>query len=80
MVPVLMIGLLVFHPLPSDAARGGRIGGGSFRAPSMPRTGGYRGGGMGGGMRGGYNRGYGGGIGFPLHAHHRALTPQSKKA
>ena len=28
MVPVLMIGLLVFHPLPSDAARGGRIGGG----------------------------------------------------
>ena len=66
MVPVLMIGLLVFHPLPSDAARGGRIGGGSFRAPSMPRTGGYRGGGMGGGMRGGYNRGYGGGIGFPF--------------
>ena len=63
MVPVLMIGLLVFHPLPSEAARGGRIGGGSFRAPSMPRTGGgYRGGGMGGG----YNRGYGGGIGFPF--------------
>ena len=62
MVPVLMIGLLVFHPLPSDAARGGRIGGGSFRAPSMPRSGGYRGGGMGGG----YNRGYGGGIGFPF--------------
>ena len=62
MVPVLMIGLLVFHPLPSEAARGGRIGGGSFRAPTMPRSGGYRGGGMGGG----YNRGYGGGIGFPF--------------
>ena len=66
MVPVLMIGLLVFHPLPSEAARGGRIGGGSFRAPSMPRSGGYRGGGMGGRMGGGYNRGYGGGIGFPF--------------
>ena len=63
MVPVLLIGLLVFHPLPSDAARGGRIGGGSFRAPTMPRTGGYRGG---GGMGGGYSRGYGGGIGFPF--------------
>ena len=63
MVPVVMIGLLVFHPLPSDAARGGRIGGGSFRAPTMPRTGGYRGG---GGMGGGYSRGYGGGIGFPF--------------
>ena len=63
MVPVVMIGLLVFHPLPSEAARGGRIGGGSFRAPTMPRTGGYRGG---GGMGGGYSRGYGGGIGFPF--------------
>lgn len=63
MVPVLIIGLLVFHPLPSDAARGGRIGGGSFRAPTMPRSGGYRGGGMGSG----YSRGgYGGGIGFPF--------------
>ena len=63
MVPVVMIGLLVFHPLPSEAARGGRIGGGSFRAPTMPRAGGYRGG---GGMGGGYSRGYGGGIGFPF--------------
>ena len=50
-------------PQPSEAARGGRIGGGSFRAPSMPRSSGYRGGGMGGG----YNRGYGGGgFGFPF--------------
>ena len=63
LVPVLMIGLLVFHPLPSEAARGGRIGGGSFRAPTMPRGGGYGGGGMGGG---GYSRGYGGGFGFPF--------------
>ena len=63
MVPVLLIGLLVLMPQPSEAARGGRIGGGSFRAPSMPRSSGYRGGSMGGG----YNRGYGGGgFGFPF--------------
>ena len=63
MVPVLLIGLLVLMPQPSEAARGGRIGGGSFRAPSMPRSGGYGGGGMGGG----YSRGYGGGgFGFPF--------------
>ena len=62
MVPVLLIGLLVLMPQPSEAARGGRIGGGSFRAPSMPRSSGYRGGSMGGG----YNRSYGGGgFGFP---------------
>ena len=62
LVPVLVVGLLVLHPQPSEAARGGRIGGGSFRAPSMPRSGGYSrsyGG-------GGYGRGYGGGMGFPF--------------
>ena len=65
MVPVLLVGLLLIHPLPSDAARGGRIGGGSFRAPSMPRSGSY-GGGVRGGYNGGYNRGFGGGFGFPF--------------
>jgi len=65
MVPVLLMGLLLVHPLPSDAARGGRIGGGSFRAPSVPRSGGY-GGGVRGGYNGGYNRGFGGGFGFPF--------------
>ena len=62
LVPVVVIGLLVISPQPSEAARGGRIGGGSFRAPSMPRGGGYSrsyGG-------GGYNRGFGGGMGFPF--------------
>ena len=54
-------------PQQADAARGGRMGGGSFRAPSMPRTmprssGGYRGG-YGGGY-GGYGRR--GGFGFPF--------------
>jgi len=62
LVPLFIAGLLVISPQPSEAARGGRIGGGSFRAPSMPRSGGYSrsyGG-------GGYNRGFGGGIGFPF--------------
>ncbi|MEB3308573.1 MAG: DUF1517 domain-containing protein [Cyanobacteriota bacterium] len=62
-LPVLIVGLLVIHPAPSQAASGGRIGGGSFRsAPSMPRSyggGGYRGSYGGGGYRGG-------GIGFPF--------------
>jgi len=47
------------------ARSGGRIGGGSFRAPSRtysPPSGGYRS--PGGGYGGGY--GYGGGIGFPF--------------
>jgi len=61
-VPVLVVGLLITAPQPSWAARGGRIGGGSFRsAPSLPRSGGgYRGGGYGGGLYGG------GGFGFPF--------------
>ena len=61
-MPALVVGLLVIHPQASEAARGGRIGGGSFRAPSMPRSGGYSrsyGG-------GGYNRGFGRGMGFPF--------------
>ncbi|QNG27015.1 DUF1517 domain-containing protein [Synechococcus sp. HK01-R] len=61
LVPALLIGLLVIQPQASEAASGGRIGGGSFRAPSMPRSGGYS-----RSYGGGYNRGYGGGIGFPF--------------
>lgn len=62
-LPALVITLLLWAPEPSMAARGGRIGGGSFRAaPSMPRGGG--GGGFSGGYRGGGMRG--GGIGFPF--------------
>ncbi|MDP6309684.1 MAG: DUF1517 domain-containing protein [Prochlorococcaceae cyanobacterium ETNP14_MAG_4] len=67
LLPFLMAGLILLYPEPSQAARGGRIGGGGFRAPSMPRSsGGYRGG-YGGGYRGGYGGGYrGGGMGFPF--------------
>ena len=63
LVPVLLAGLMLIQPQPAEAASGGRIGGGSFRAPSMPRSGGYsRSYGS-----GGYSRGYGGGgIGFPF--------------
>ena len=56
---------IIFHAQPSQAASGGRIGGGSFRtspSPSIPRSGGY------GGSTGSYG-GYGfrgGGIGFPF--------------
>jgi len=62
LVPVLVGGLLLAQPDPSWAARGGRIGGGSFRAPSMPRS---SGGSFsrGGGYRSG---GFGGGFGFPF--------------
>ena len=63
---MVLVGLSLIHVQPADAARGGRMGGGSFRAPSMPRSGGrsyggggYRGGGYGGGYRGG-------GMGFPF--------------
>ena len=71
MVPAILSGLLAVvllaAPQPSQAASGGRIGGGSFRsAPSVPR--GYGGGrSYSGGYGGGYQRGYGGGgIGFPF--------------
>ncbi|MEC8441751.1 MAG: DUF1517 domain-containing protein [Cyanobacteriota bacterium] len=61
LVPLVVVALTLTTVQPADAARGGRMGGGSFRAPSMPRSGGggYRGGGYGGGYRGG-------GIGFPF--------------
>ena len=55
LLPLVIVGLCLFQAQPADAARGGRMGGGSFRAPSMPRSGGsYRGG------------SYGGGMGFPF--------------
>ncbi|APD48798.1 MULTISPECIES: DUF1517 domain-containing protein [Synechococcaceae] len=64
LLPLLASGLFLFaYPQPSDAARGGRIGGGSFRsAPSFSRggAGNFRGGARGGGGFGG------GGIGFPF--------------
>jgi uncharacterized membrane protein len=63
-VPVLVAGLVMARPQPSEAASGGRIGGGSFRsAPSMPRSYGGGGGRYGGGYGGGYR---GGGMGFPF--------------
>ena len=66
LLPLLVAGLILVQPEPSHAARGGRIGGGSFRAPSMPRSSGGMRGGYGGGY-GGYGGGYrGGGIGFPF--------------
>jgi uncharacterized membrane protein len=61
MIPLLLISVLIIQPQVSEAASGGRIGGGSFRAPSMPRSGGLN-----RSYGGGYSRGYGGGIGFPF--------------
>ncbi len=57
---------LIFSPNLATAASGGRIGGGSFQAPSAaPRTQNY--GGYGGNNFRGYPGGYrGGGIGFPF--------------
>ena len=60
LLPLVIVGLCLFQAQPVDAARGGRMGGGSFRAPSMPRSGGS----YGGGYRGGGYRG--GGMGFPF--------------
>ena len=48
MVPVLLIGLLVLMPQPAKQPGVAALEG-SFRAPSMPRSNGYRGGSMGGG-------------------------------
>ena len=59
LLPFVIAGLSLVSADPASAARGGRMGGGSFRAPSMPRSSGggsYRGG-------GGYR---GGGFGFPF--------------
>ena len=64
LLPLVIVGLCLFQAQPADAARGGRMGGGSFRAPSMPRSGGSYGGGYRGGYRGGGYRG--GGMGFPF--------------
>ena len=63
LLPILVVALMVFSlPQPVDAARGGRLGGGSFTPRSLPRSGGssfggstIRGGGFGGG-----------GFGFPF--------------
>ena len=64
LLPLVIVGLCLVQAQPADAARGGRMGGGSFRAPSMPRSGGSYGGSYGGGYRGGGYRG--GGMGFPF--------------
>ena len=60
LLPLVIAGLCLIPAEPASAARGGRIGGGSFRAPSMPRSG--------GGYRSSYGGGYrgGGGFGFPF--------------
>lgn len=58
-LPLMIMGLSLLHADPAQAARGGRMGGGSFRAPSMPRS-------SGGSLSGGYRRGGGGGFGFPF--------------
>ena len=65
-VPLVLVGVLVFGNASSAmAARtGGRIGGGSFRAPSRTYSA-PRGGSYGGGYGGGYGYG-GGGFGFPF--------------
>ena len=63
LLPVLVVGLMVFSlPQPADAARGGRLGGGSFAPRSLPRAGGssFRGNAVRGGGFGG------GGFGFPF--------------
>ena len=63
LLPVLVVGLTVFSlPQPADAARGGRLGGGSFAPRSLPRAGGsgFRGNAVRGGGFGG------GGFGFPF--------------
>lgn len=65
MIPLLIISMVIIQPQVSEAASGGRIGGGSFRAPSMPRSGGLNRS-YGGGYSRGYGGGYGGGIGFPF--------------
>tara|TARA_Y100001968_G_C19454040_1_gene770913 strand:- start:11527 stop:12525 length:999 start_codon:yes stop_codon:yes gene_type:complete len=73
---LIFLGLSLISPSPINAASGGRMGGGSFRAsPSIPRGGGFGGSYRGGGGYRGYGgsgiyRGYGGygarGIGFPF--------------
>ena len=56
---------LFLNPTLAEAASGGRIGGGSFQMPSVPRSQNY--GGYGGSNFRGYGSGYrGGGIGLPF--------------
>ena len=63
-LPLIIFSLFSLRPHTALAASGGRIGGGSFRSPSIPRS---SGGGYGGGSyRGGDRGGYGGGMGFPF--------------
>ena len=67
MITCMLAGMTLTNPEEGIAASGGRIGGGSFNAPSMPRTRGYGGSSGGyGGYRGGYGGYRGGGIGFPF--------------
>jgi len=64
-VSTIIISSLFTNPSTAAAASGGRIGGGSFQAPSLPRSQNY--GGYGGNDFRGYGSGYrGGGIGFPF--------------
>ena len=62
-ISIIFFAFLFTSPLITNASSGGRIGGGSFQAPSIPRSRSY--GGYGG--YGGYGDRYrGGGIGFPF--------------
>ena len=62
---IIIFSFLFTHPSVATAASGGRIGGGSFKAPSIQRTQNYSG--YGGNNFRGYGSGYrGGGIGFPF--------------
>jgi len=64
-ISAIISSLLFINPNPASAASGGRIGGGSFQAPSSSRSQNY--GGYGGNNFRGYGSGYrGGGIGFPF--------------
>ena len=64
--PVLVVALVIFSlPQPADAARGGRLGGGSFAPRSLPRSGSSSFGGSNAVRGGGYGLG-GGGFGFPF--------------
>ena len=64
-IALLLVFVLVFGPTSEAAAArsGGRIGGGSFRAPSRSFNSAPR---SGGGYRSGGGVGYGGGMGFPF--------------
>ena len=61
----IILSFVFVNPKLAIAASGGRIGGGSFQAPTAPRSQNY--GGYGGNNFRGYGSGYrGGGIGFPF--------------